>query len=75
MTTEAFLAPNRNVSLDDAEVQSSDMLQFETKSFPRKEFVFFAQISLLFIVIIAAIINISMDNGKQEVWIDRKSVV
>lgn len=41
----------------------------DMQKLPRKEYVFFSQLAVLFVVIVAAIINISLNNGQQEVWL------
>ena len=38
------------------------------KHCPSQEIVFFAQISLIFIVVIASVINLALDTGRAEYW-------
>lgn len=38
-------------------------------SIPRQEVVFFSQIIILYIVIITSLINLSLQNGSQNLWI------
>lgn len=59
MTSQQFLG----------KTERAEGLAMDVQAFPRKEYVFFSQMVILFIVIVAAIINISISNGKQEVWL------
>ena len=68
MTSSQFLSPRENTALEEEE-ERSEPLDLEMQRPPRKEFLFFSQVALIFIVILSAIINISLNNGKQEVWI------
>ena len=66
MASEAFTAMVKDI--DAGEVKNSNPKRVQAKTFPRQEFLFFSQLSLIFIVVLASILNISMGNGKQEVW-------
>ena len=57
-----------NLGLDQ-EVQSLNLQRVKPKTFPRHEFAFIAQIGVIFIVIISSVINLSLNNGNQDVWL------
>lgn len=68
MTSEPFLEVSENIAATvqgSPDVENPQHQHFQEHS---KEYVFFIQMALLFIVIIAAVINISLGNDKQEVW-------
>jgi hypothetical protein len=56
------------------EIDSTDSSTGQTrwvlfgKRIPKAEIVFFAQVCILYIVIIAAIINLTLDNGTPTLW-------
>ena len=60
MTEETFRIP----SIDGDQSTRSNWNIFG-KKIPKEEFVFFAQVALIYIVCITCIINLSIKNGKQ----------
>ena len=63
MTEEAFRIP----SIDGDRSTRSNWNVFGNK-IPEKEFVFFAQVVLIYIVCITCIINLSIGNGISNLW-------
>lgn len=67
------MATNQYIEADVAACETDEVESLQSKdlkigSRSKKDYLFLAQILLLFIVVIAAVVNISIGNDKQEIW-------
>ena len=49
--------------------ENSQVWQVFGSSLPRAEIVYFCQISIVFVIIVTSITNLSLNNGNSELWI------
>lgn len=68
--------PSNNIVVDlpvpheiDSNVSSSSKWHFFGRKLPRSEIVFFVQVTLVFIVVIVSIVNITMQHPDSQLWI------
>lgn len=60
---------NPSPSLDDNASQHSQLWNVFGEKIPRSEVVYFCQVTIIAIVIISCIINLSLQNGNSEMWV------
>ncbi len=68
MDSPSEILPERPKGVDDDSVRSEPWKLLGNK-IPKSEIVYFSQMIIVYVIIIASVLNLSLKNGSSELWI------